>query len=174
MMGRKPKLYVPLVVGFFDDDRIIAAGDGPTLLYLAMLLRAKMLGSDGRLSEAQISRLNRPKWRNELRRLAEVEAVIWDEQAEEWFIASWFSHNDAISAIEARRAADRARKQNSGRIPDGIQSDGGRIPLSRKKEEGREEEGRDPAEMHAFVDDGQGCCEVCGTLPANRSHLRAV
>ncbi len=28
---------------------------------------------------------------------------------------------------------------------------------------------------HDYVDDGQGCCEVCGTLPTNRTrHLRAV
>lgn len=168
-MGRKPKLYVPLVVGFFDDDRIIAAGDGPTLLYVAMLLRAKMLGSDGRLSEAQISRLNRPRWRRELTTLAEVELVIWDEQGKEWFIAAWFSHNDAISQIEARRAADRKRKSDSDRNPSGF-----RMDSALKKEEGREVKGRDPAGMHAFVDDGQGCCELCGTLPGNRTHLRAV
>lgn len=27
---------------------------------------------------------------------------------------------------------------------------------------------------HPYVDDGQGCCETCGLIPANRAHLRAV
>lgn len=112
-MGRRGRLYVPLDVSFFDDDRIIAAGDGPTLLYLAMCLRVKQLGSDGRLSEAQVSRLSRPKWKAELRRLLEVQAVLYDQETDHYVIAAWFSHNDALSAIEARRAADRDRKRKS-------------------------------------------------------------
>lgn len=168
-MGRKPKLYIPLTVGFLDDDRIIAASDGPTLLYIAMLLKCKALGTDGRLSEAQVGRLHRPRWKAELKRLAELELVLWDEETEDWFVAAWFSHNDAISVIEERRAADRKRKTDSARNPSG------NAPDSALK--GSREEKRDlgnPTGTHAFADDGSGSCATCGTAPTNRKHLRVV
>lgn len=110
-MGRRGRLFLPVVVTFLDDDRIIAAGDGGALLYLAICLKTKALGTDGRLSEAQIARLGRPKWKAELRRLLEVEAVLFDSELCSYVVAAWFSHNDPISEIEARRAADRERKR---------------------------------------------------------------
>ena len=110
-MGRRGTLFLPVVVTFLDDDRMIAAGDGGTLLYLAICLKVKALGTDGRLSEAQVARLGRPKWKAELRRLLEVEAVLFDTELQSYVVAAWFSHNDAISDIEARRAADRERKR---------------------------------------------------------------
>lgn len=125
-MGRRGRLYLPLDVMFFDDERIIAAGDGGALLYVAMCLRVKSLATDGRLSEGQISRLGRPKWKAELKRLANVEAVLWDDEMKTWYVAAWFGHNEAISDIEKRRAADRKRKAdekaadpNSARNPAG-------------------------------------------------------
>jgi hypothetical protein len=116
-MGRRGHLYLPVDVHFLDDDRIVAAGDAAALLFLAMCLKAKALGTDGRLSEIQISRLARPKWKSELRRLLDVQAVLWDESTKDYFISAWFSHNEPISSIEARRAADRARK--AGESPNG-------------------------------------------------------
>jgi hypothetical protein len=181
-MGRRPNLFLPLVVGFLDDDRIAVAGDGPTLLYLAICLKVKALGTDGRLSEVQIRRLNRPKWKVELATLAELQLVLWDDEAAQWAVAAWFSHNEAVSQIESRRAADRDRKRaeaeqkrlDSARNPNGFQSDSG----SHSKEEKRKEQEREgiPRAVHVFVDDGQGCCDVngCGTLPTNSVHLRAV
>jgi hypothetical protein len=187
-MGRRPKLYLPLVVGFLDDDRIAVAGDGPTLLYLAICLKVKALGTDGRLSEVQIRRLNRPKWKVELATLAELQLVLWDDEAGQWFIAGWFGHNDAISQVEERRAADRERKRaeaaqkrlDSARNPSGFQSESGSNPadslLSREKRSREKEREGNPRGVHVFVDDGQGCCDVagCGTLPTNSIHLRAV
>jgi hypothetical protein len=114
-LARRGRLYLPLDVSFFDDDRIIAAGDGPTLLYLAICLRCKQLAVDGLLSEAQISRLGRPKWKKELARLVELEAVLWDVERSFYVVAAWFSHNEAMSAIEERRAADRKRKAEEAR-----------------------------------------------------------
>lgn len=181
-MGRRPKLFLPLDVGFMDDERIAVAGDGPTMLYLAMCLKSKATGSDGRLAEVLIKRLNRPKWKVELATLAELGLVLWDDEEGRWFISAWFSHNDAISQIEARRAADRDRKReeaerkrlDSARNPNGFQSDS----ASQREEERRKEKGKEgnPRAVHVFVDDGQGCCDVngCGTLPTNSVHLRAV
>jgi hypothetical protein len=112
-MPRRGHLYLPVDVHFLDDDRIVAVGDGPTLLYLAMSLKAKALGTDGRLSEQQISRLNRPKWKSELSRLLAVRAVLYDGEMGDYFISAWFGHNEPVSQLEAKRAADRARKAES-------------------------------------------------------------
>lgn len=179
-MGRRPKLFLPLDVGFMDDERIAVAGDGPAMLYLAMCLKSKATGADGRLGEVLIRRLNRPKWKVELATLAELQLVLWDDEDGRWCIAAWFSHNEAVSQIAARRAADRDRKReeaerkrlDSARNPNGFQSDSG----SQREEERRKEKEkeRNPRGAHAFTDDGQGCCETCGTPPTNGQHLRAV
>lgn len=169
-MGRKPKLFLPLTVTFFDDDRIIEAGDGPSLLYLAMCLKAKATGTEGRLKEAQIGRLSRPKWKAELRRLAELELVVWDEVSCEWAVAAWLVHNESLAAIDARRAADRLRKADSGRNPDGTPPDS---RLRGKEREGKGKEGN-PRGTHRFVDDGYGACAECPLPFANDIHLRLL
>lgn len=170
-MGRKPKLYVPLTVTFFEDDRIIQAGDGPTLLYVGMCLKCKAMGTDGRLTEIQIERLHRRKWKAELARLAELELVLFDESSGDWFVASWFSHNEAIFQLDARRAADRKRKAeaNSGRNPDGIPPDS-----SPKGREDKEREGKEGNPRHRFDDDGSGSCGSCRLPLTNALHLRLV
>lgn len=184
-MGRRPKLFLPLTVTFFDDDRIIDAGDGPSLLYLAMCLKAKAQGTDGRLRENQIGKL-RPRWRAELAKLAALRLVVQDEVTNEWCIAAWFGHNDSLAEIDAQRAADRARKAqkaaaqkreeaNSGRNPDGIRAETSRNPLSEGKEgKGREGKEGNPRGLHRFIADEHDRCVDC-LLPMNsRFHLRAV
>lgn len=181
-MGRKPKLYIPLTVTFFDDDRIASAGDGPTLLYVAFLLRAKALGSDGRLTELQISRLHRSRWKAELRRLADLELLIQDENTKEWCVPSWFAHNEAMSEVDARRSADRERKAaeaaerkaaDSGRNPGGGAPDSALKERKGKGMEGKEPEGNARG-MHRFAADDSGACGECRLPAASRFHLRAV
>jgi hypothetical protein len=170
-MGRRPRLFLPLTVTFFEDDRIIEAGDGPTLLYLAMCLRCKVMGTDGRLQEIQIGRLNRPRWRTELARLATLGLVVRDEVTKEWCIAAWFGHNESLADIDARRTADRERKAaDSRRNPGGTAPDSA---LRVKGSEGKEEEGN-PRGVHAFEHDGDGNCVVCRLPHDSRFHLRIV
>jgi len=169
-MGRKPKLYVPVTVTFLEDDRIIEVGDGSTLLYLAMMLRAKAMGSDGRLTESQIGRLHRPRWKVELQRLADTELVIFDESTREWFIAGWFGHNDPIAAVYAKREADRLRKAGiSDRNPNGTPPDS-----ALKKSKGREGKGSNPLGTHRYTDAGDGACSQCSLPSMNSVHLRSV
>lgn len=172
-MGRKPKLYIPLTVTFFDDDRIADAGDGPTLLYLAMCLKSKAIGTEGRLTETQIGRLHRPRWRTELPKLAALQLVVRDEVTDEWCIAAWFAHNESLDEIDARRAADRARKAaDSRRIPAGNVTDSALKGREGKEREGK---GRNPgAALHAFEHDGDGNCVTCSLPSRHRSHLRIV
>lgn len=172
-MGRRPKLYVPLTVTFFEDDRIIEAGDGPSLLYLAMCLRCKAIGTDGRLRETQMARLNRPRWRAELKVLAALELLIWDEVTDEWCVRAWFGHNDSTVEIDAKRAADRNRKRtDSERIPDGFQTDS-----APKGKEGNGKEGKGmetPGPLHAYESDGDGSCLTCRLPVGSRYHLSVV
>jgi hypothetical protein len=70
-------------------------------------------------------------------------------------------------ASKSQASASGGAKQNGapsrpGPPPTGGRGAGGGEPL--------------PHELpHDYVDDGQGCCEVCGTLPTNRArHLGAV
>lgn len=169
-MGRKPKLFLPLTVTFFDDDRIIEAGDGPTLLYIAICLKAKATGTEGRLKEAQIGRLSRPRWKAELRRLAELDLVVWDEVGNEWAVAAWLVHNESLALIDERRAADRIRKADSSRNPNGKPPDSA---LRGKEREGKGKEGN-PRAAHRFVDDGSGACADCPLPFANDVHIRVI
>lgn len=184
-MGRKPKLYIPLTVTFFEDERIIEAGDAATLLYLAMCLRCKAMGTDGRLREAQIQRLNRPRWKPELAKLASLGLVVRDEVTQEWCIAGWFGHNESLAEIDDKRAADRERKAaeaerrrglDSGRNPSGIGPDSA---LKEREGKGMEGKGRNRHDargtraVHAFEHDGAGNC-ACGLPPDSRFHLRIV
>lgn len=171
-MGRKPKLYIPLTVTFLRDDRIAQAGDGATLLYLAMCLECKASGTDGRLKEVQVGLLNRPRWRRELATLAALRLVVQDEVTGEWCIAAWFAHNDSLGEIDARRAADRDRKAAESR-----RNPGGKVPESALKErEGKGMEGKEgnPRGPHAFRHDGDGNCAECRLPPDSRFHLRLV
>jgi len=172
-MGRRPKLYLPLTVTFFEDDRIIAAGDAATLLYVAMCLRCKSMGTDGRLRDTQIARLNRPKWRQELAVLAREQLVIWDEVTEEWCVRAWFAHNDSTAEIDDRRRADRERKRaDSGRNPDGIQADS--APKGKEGKGKEEKEGNPRGALHAFADDGSGSCSTCHLPVGSQYHLSVV
>jgi hypothetical protein len=181
-MGRKPRLYVPLTVTFFEDDRIIQSGDGPTLLYVAMLLRCKVLGTDGRLTETQIDRLGRRRWRQELVKLAALSLVVRDEFTGEWCVAAWFAHNDSLEEVDARRAADRDRKAaeaaarkaaDSERNPNGNVLDSALKERKGKEQEGKERKGN-PRGVHRFEADGDGGCVACLLPATNAVHLRSI
>lgn len=123
-MPRPGRLFLPLDAGFPDDDRIIEAGERPGWLYVVMCCAAKRLGTDGILTERQLSRLNVGGWRARLDRLIAVE-LVFDREDGSYAIASWFRHNEPQAVIEKRRADDADRKRRSARNPAGIQSDSG-------------------------------------------------
>jgi hypothetical protein len=57
-MPRQPKrLYVPLDVAFFDDEKILRAGEKAAYLYLAIITKAKQLDTDGVLTKGQIAKI---------------------------------------------------------------------------------------------------------------------
>ena len=133
MARRKGGLYLPLDVGFPDDDRVLEVGEKPGWLYLHMMLAAKRLGTDGVLSVRQIERLHINGWKQRLDELLRVELVVpYDEG--EYLVAGWLKHNDRQVEVEDRRRKDAERKRS--RNPHGIRTDsepGRDVERSREK-----------------------------------------
>lgn len=154
MPRRKGGLWLPLDVNFMEDDRIVAVGEKPAWLYLAMCLASKRLGTDGLLTARQVDRLHVSSWRARLTPLVNVELVA-DFGEDLWGIHAWLRHNDPQVKVEEIRAKDRDRKKNSP--PSGIRTES--VP-SRDVEKSREEKrevGRRP-ELH-------GPCPGCVDCP---------
>lgn len=66
------KVYVPLDVTFFGDDKILAAGERAAWLYLHMMAQSKASDSDGYLSKLQVQKLAVPGWQSRLKSLLAV------------------------------------------------------------------------------------------------------
>jgi hypothetical protein len=130
-MGRvAARLYVPLDVGFFDDEKVVAAGEKAAFLYLAMCAKAKLLDTDGILTRGQIAKTALPGWQARLKALLEQQAVIEvPMQRDAYLIAAWHKWNESKETRGDRLAEDRARKRAKSRntqppadaIPTGIQ-----------------------------------------------------
>lgn len=164
-MPRPGRLFLPLDAGFPDDDRIVQAGERAGWLFIAMCCAAKRLGTDGVLSERQITRLLVPGWRSRLARLVETE-LVFDQQDGTYAIASWFRHNEPQAKIEARRAADTERKR-SGRIPSGFQPDSERrAEQSREKQSSGPRRTPDDADCEHGVDRFAGCLQCRSAVTA--------
>lgn len=103
------KIYVPLDVSFFDDARMVDAGERAQYLYLNMLTKAKGVDSDGVLTRGQIARLSVPGWQARLRDLERVGAVAIT--GEDVAIVGWLKWNESSDARRERLAKDRGRKQ---------------------------------------------------------------
>lgn len=132
MARRKGGLFLPLDVGFPDDDRVVEAGERAAWLYVCMALASKRLGTDGILTTRQIDRLHVPSWRDRLARLLAVELVL--SVGEDLYgIASWFNHNDPVAVVRERRAKDAERKRNGS--PNGVRTETERSPSVEKREE---------------------------------------
>jgi hypothetical protein len=123
MPTRKGGLWLPLDTNFYDDPRIIRAGEKAATLYLAMCLACKRHGYDGRIERIQIERLHVPGWKARLDVLFREELV---SDFDDGFvtIVSWLKHNDPHQKVQERRAADAARKRGeSVPTPVGFQTD---------------------------------------------------
>lgn len=105
------RIYVPLDVNFFDDERIIRAGEAAGWLYLAMCAKAKQLDTDGALDVVHLERLHVRGWQKRLATLVEVGAVE-HTTADIYVIAGWLKWNESKEQRAARLKAERDRKAN--------------------------------------------------------------
>lgn len=119
---RAPRAYVPLDAAFFDDDKVIVAGEAAAYLYLNMLARIRQLDTDGVISEIQMPRLGVANWRKRLAKLVEVGLIV--QRGSDYIVPTWCVWNETVEQREARLRADRERKsKDSGRNPNGIQAE---------------------------------------------------
>lgn len=102
------KIYVPLDVAFFDDARIVAAGEKAAWLYLNMLTKAKGLDCDGVLTRQQIARLAVTGWQARLKALEAVGAVT--VCGDDVVITGWLKWNEPASARRERLEQQRQAK----------------------------------------------------------------
>lgn len=111
-MGRSARLYVPLDASFFDDSKVLDAGERACWLYLNMLCKAKSIDSDGTLTKPQIAKLGITGWQSRLAELVRTELVVELPMSPGTFaITAWANWNESRADREARRAADRKRKK---------------------------------------------------------------
>lgn len=114
-MPRQPKrLYVPLDVAFFDDEKILRAGEKAAYLYLAMITKAKQLDTDGVLTKGQIAKIgiDTPRGTDtRLKALIAAELVIeLPMQRDTYAIAAWDRWNETAEDRARRLKEDRERK----------------------------------------------------------------
>lgn len=111
MAGNARRLFLPLDAAFFDDERVIEAGEKAGWLLLAMFCRIKQLGKDGTITDAQIGRLGVPGTRQRLAALVDVGLICRIDGGYE--IPAWLKWNERQSVREKRSqdARDRANRR---------------------------------------------------------------
>jgi hypothetical protein len=151
-------LYVPLDVAFFDDEKILAAGERATYLYVAILLRIKMLDTDGIITRAQVARTGVPGWQIRLARLVAVGLLLTDD-GDEHIVPTWSRWNELSHERSERLRADRERKARtrvsgdvSARNPDGFTADSA-LKQASKQADKQDSPRRGPVSLRRIVDE---------------------
>lgn len=147
-MARSRRLYVPLDVGFFEDVRIIRAGERAGWLYLNMLTLIKTREADGAISPEQIARLNIKDWRKRLVSLCE-HGLVMEMEDGDYLVPAWSKWNELAHERADRLRRDRERKRNG--IPQGIQPESARNP--RYKQESKKESTPTPPHVGEVIAD---------------------
>lgn len=111
-MARAPRLYVPLDLGFFDDVRIMRAGEKAGWLYLNMLTQTRTVDSDGVLFAEQIAKLAVPQWKQRLAILVR-EGLVEEMTTGVYAIASWSKWNQTAAEREEAKRAEAKRKADA-------------------------------------------------------------
>jgi hypothetical protein len=102
------RIYVPLDATFFDDDKVIEAGEAAGWLYLNMLARAKQLDTDGVLTTPQMERLHVRNWRQRVKKLTEVGLI--EDALGVYGIVGWLKWNESVAARATRLESERIAK----------------------------------------------------------------
>lgn len=104
---------------------------------------------------------------------------LWEVADGGYLASDYLERNPSAETVRSRQKAEAERKarwrasRGDGRgspasRPGGTPRGTPRSPTTPKGVGGAS------TAAHQYVDDGQGCCETCGLIAANRAHLRAV
>ncbi len=143
-MPRTPRMvYVPLDVEFFDNAKVLEAGEKPGWLYLNMLARAKRIEVDGVLTTQQVERLQVSGWKARMTRLIEVGLVARIDDGR-YVITGFLQRNPSADELAEYRRKDAQRKRpdskrNDAGIPRGMPTESG---AEGKRSEDKRSEGR--------------------------------
>jgi len=134
-----PRLYVPLVVDYLDDEKFEALSVEAELLYIRGLCLCKRRMSDGFISARQLRRLCDRFDTNPIQVAAELVAEdLWAEMPGGWQVVSWLKHNVPKSSIEQKRqeAADRKAAWRRNATRDKLSRDAGQIVARTERDAG--------------------------------------
>lgn len=97
-------LFVPLTVGYAEDDKIIAAGPMGELLYVRSLAFAKRARKDGWIADNQLATFAAriPGARRHADRL--VELGLWERNGAGWYVTAWQRHNRSNDEIQQKKS----------------------------------------------------------------------
>lgn len=111
-MARAPRLYVPLDLGFFDDVRVMRAGEKAGWLYLNMLTKTRSSDTDGVLFAEQLAKLGVPQWKQRLAALIR-EGLVTETVADCYVITNWTKWNQTAAEREEAKRAEAKRKADA-------------------------------------------------------------
>lgn len=158
--------------GWHRWPEIMAVGTAVAGLYSRCGCYIADSQTDGFIPSAVARMYGTPEW---IARLVEV--GLWQIEEHGFRDTRYFPLNKTKAEIAkaradaaARQAKRRANVTRDSRVSHSERHAGVTAPPFPPPKGGK---GQGP-ETHAFVDDGQGCCETCGLIAANRAHLRAV
>jgi hypothetical protein len=119
-VNRRTRLHVQLDVDYYDDPKIIDAGEKAELLYLRGLAFCKKnWRADGFITDGQLVRSVAPGLTSvQARAKRLVEVGLWVRDTDDLFgngkgyrVVAWLKRNPSAAEIEANRRADSDRKR---------------------------------------------------------------
>lgn len=147
-MAGKPRDFVKLVAEYYQDDRIMRAGERAEILYVRTLSWCAKSLSDGVVTRRQVGWIARGMRETpaRIRRLCDL--GLWEELPDDrgYKVTGWLKHNRTSSEILAGRAQDVQRKEGARRPhvqqrvrPDMAPKDSHVRPLEKEREEEKSE-----------------------------------
>lgn len=108
-------LYAPLDVHYYDDNKVILAGESAEILFVRGLAFCKRQRTNGFVSRSQLARLGLKKVTQRARKLVEV--GLWSEVDGGYEVVSWSKYNRTKEEIEALSRVRSDSGKQGGRPP---------------------------------------------------------
>lgn len=110
-MAKPGRLYVQVDVNFWEDDKVLRAGERAAAFYVRCLCMCKRVQSDGWLSDAQLSMLGVRDWRAQVAQLVKV-GLLKREGNSTVHVVGWLDWNESVGSARQRAEANRERARD--------------------------------------------------------------